>query len=118
MSEQTPRVLPEGFQQGPVQGLNVIGETTEALHRWILDGWKFTTPPPRIEEDLSFVPKDREEVVYIYMYRAAHNTNLQNSKQWRPAKISLKPLMAVPSNVPRPSATALFAVGLALSALL
>lgn len=89
MSEQTPRVLPEGFQQGPVQGLNVIGETTEALHRWILDGWKFTTPPPRIEEDLSFVPKDREEVVYIYMYRAAHNTNLQNSKQWRPAKISL-----------------------------
>jgi hypothetical protein len=35
-----------------------------------------------------------------------------------PANISVKPLMAVPSKVPRPSATALFAVGLALSALL
>jgi hypothetical protein len=84
----TTRILPDGFVQGPVQGLNIIGEVTEALHRFVLDGWTFTTPPPRVEEDLSFVPKDREEVVYIYMYRAAQNVALQNSKQWRPAKIS------------------------------
>jgi hypothetical protein len=89
VSETPPRQLPEGFTSGPIQGVNIIGEVTEALHRFLLDGWTFPTPPPRIEEDLSFVPKDREEVVYVYMYRAAHNTNLQNSKQWRPARISL-----------------------------
>ncbi|MEQ1565961.1 MAG: Pvc16 family protein [Myxococcota bacterium] len=88
MSDTTTRILPPGFVQGPVQGLNIIGEVTESLHRYLLDGWTFTTPPPRVEEDLSFVPKDREEVLYVYMYRAAQNTSLMNSKQWRPAKVS------------------------------
>lgn len=89
MSETTPRTLPSGFVQGPVQGLNIIGEITESLHRFLLDGWTSPMPPPRIEEDLSFVPKDREEVVYVFMYRAAQNTALANSKQWRPAKVSV-----------------------------
>lgn len=89
MSDTIERVLPEGFVQGPIQGLNIIGEVTESIHRWLLDGWSFPTPPPRIEEDLSFVPKDREEVLYVYMYRAAQNTSLNNSKQWRPAKVSV-----------------------------
>jgi hypothetical protein len=89
MTDTIERTLPEGFVQGPIQGLNIIGEVTEALHRWLLDGWTFQTPPPRIEEDLSFVPKDREEVLYVYMYRAAQNTSLNNSKQWRPAKVSV-----------------------------
>jgi hypothetical protein len=90
MSDNRPRELPPTFTQGPVQGRNVIGEITESLHRFILDGWTGNTPPPRIEEDLSFVPKDREEVVYVYMYRTAQNTALMNSKQWRPARINLK----------------------------
>jgi hypothetical protein len=83
------RPLPDGFAAGPMQGFGVIGEITEALHRFVLDGWSFDTPPPRIEEDLSFVPKDREEVLYVYMYRLAQNTALMNSKQWRPAKITV-----------------------------
>ncbi len=82
-------VLPEGFTRGPLQGLNVIGEVTEALHRYILDGWNLDTPRPRLEEDISFVPKDKEEVIYLYMYRAAHNNALFNSKRWRPARVTL-----------------------------
>jgi hypothetical protein len=89
LSETTPRTLPPGFAQGPAQGPNIIGEITESIHRFLLDGWSSSAPPPRIEEDLSFVPKDREEVVYVFMYRAAQNTSLLNSKQWRPAKITV-----------------------------
>jgi len=82
------RLLPPGFEQGPVQGSNIIGEVTESLHRWLLDGWTEDRPPPRLEENLSFVPKDREEVIYVYMYRAARNTALLNSKQWRASVLS------------------------------
>lgn len=89
MSEYRTRSLPEGFTMGPAQGQGIIGEVTEALHRFVLDGWTSDAPPPRIEEDLSFVPKDREEVLYVYMYRAAQNTALMNSKQWRAAKVSI-----------------------------
>lgn len=89
MSDSQTRILPPGFSQGPIQGVNIVGEITEALHRFLLDGWTFPTPPPRIEEDLSFVPKDREEVVYVYMYRAAQEAALMNSKQWRPARVSV-----------------------------
>lgn len=82
------RELPKGFERGPMQGHRVIGEVTEALHRFLMDGWKSDNPPPRIEEDISFVPKDREEVIYIYMYRLAANTALQNSKRWREARVT------------------------------
>jgi hypothetical protein len=88
--ELTARILPDGFSRGPNQGENIIGEITEALHRFILDGWDSDRPPPRIEEDMSFVPKDREEVIYVYMYRVAQNSALINSKRWRPAKFSVK----------------------------
>jgi hypothetical protein len=84
--------LPEGFTRGVVQGRNVIGDITETLHRWILDGWGDQGAPPRVEEDLSFVPKDREEVIYVYMYRVAQNTNLLNSKRFREARV--QPAMA------------------------
>ncbi len=90
MSQTTERMLAGGFTRGPVQGSNIVGEVTEAMHRWLLDGWSMETPPPRIEEDLSFVPKDREEVVYVYMYRASQNSSLMNPKKWRPAKISVR----------------------------
>ncbi len=92
MKQENPiigRELPPGYAAGPMQGFSVIGDVTEALHRFILDGWSFDTPPPRIEEDLSFVPKDREEVLYVYMYRVSQNTQLMNSKQWRPAKVQV-----------------------------
>lgn len=75
---------------GPASGRNVIGETTEAVHKWILEGYNLTEQPPRIEEDLKFVPKDREEVVYIYMYRLAQNTNLMNQKRLRLAPVFVK----------------------------
>lgn len=90
MSDTSPRELPESFQRGPLQGAELIGEVTEALHRWLLDGWSSDAgPPPRIEEDLSFVPKDREEVLYVYMYRVARNESLMNAKKWRPSILSL-----------------------------
>ena len=89
MSIMTTRTLPEGYQRGPVQGLNLIGEITESFHRFLLDGWVSDSPPPRVEEDLSFVPKDREEVIYVYMYRVAQNQSLLNSKRWREAKFNL-----------------------------
>jgi len=84
----TNRPLAPGTERGPMQGVNLIGEVTEALHRHIMDNWEFDRAPPRIEEDLSFVPKDRQEVIYIYMYRAAQNTSLLNSKRFRGAKFN------------------------------
>lgn len=81
--------LPEGFSRGPFQGQGLIGEVTENLHRFLLEGWSLDRPPPRIEEDLSFVPKDRQEVVYTYMYRVGQNTSLKNTKHWRASKISV-----------------------------
>jgi hypothetical protein len=73
-----------------MSGRNIIGETTEALHKFLLDGYNLGEQPPRIEEDLEFVPKDREEVLYIYMYRVAQNTNLQNQKRLRQAPVFVK----------------------------
>jgi hypothetical protein len=43
-----------------------------------------------LEEDLKFLPKDREEVVYIYMYRIAQNPNLMNQKRPRQAPVFVK----------------------------
>lgn len=75
--------------RGPYQGRSIIGEVTEGTHRFLMDGWNLEGPPPRIEEDLSFVPKDREEVIYVYMYRLAHNPTLVNAKRWRHAKFTI-----------------------------
>ncbi len=84
----TNRPLAPGTERGPMQGVDLIGEVTEALHRHLMDNWEFERAPPRIEEDLSFVPKDREEVIYVYMYRAVQNTALMNSKRFRGAKFN------------------------------
>lgn len=72
---------------GPFSGRNVIGEVTESIHKFLLDGYNLGQQIPRFEEDLKFVPKDREEVVYIYMYRLAQNPNLQNTKRPRVAPV-------------------------------
>lgn len=73
-----------------MSGRSIIGETTEALHKFLLEGYNLTEQPPRIEEELKFVPKDREEVLYIYMYRMAQNANLQNQKRLRQAPVFVK----------------------------
>ncbi len=73
--------------RGPMSGRNIIGETTESLQRFLLDGYDLNEQPPRLEEDLKFVPKDREEVLYVYMYRLTHNPNLQNRKRLRVAPV-------------------------------
>lgn len=67
----------------------VIGEVTEAIHRHLLDRYDLGENPPRIEEDLKFVPKDREEVVYLYMYRATPNMNLNRPKNFKQAPIEV-----------------------------
>lgn len=77
----------QGVQRGPMSGRNIIGECTEALHRFLLDGYDISEQSPRLEEDLSFVPKDREQVLYVYMYRVAQNPSLQNSKRFRAAPV-------------------------------
>ncbi|MCB9776960.1 MAG: DUF4255 domain-containing protein [Alphaproteobacteria bacterium] len=76
-----------GAQLGPMSGRNVIGEVTESVHRFLLDGYDISEQPPRLEEDLAFVPKDREEVLYVYMYRVAQNQALQNQKRYRAAPV-------------------------------
>ena len=83
------RILPEGVSAGPMQSRGVVGDVTEGIHRFLLDGWESDEPPPRLEEDLSFVPKDREQVLYVYMYRTAENTALKNPKQFRPVPFSI-----------------------------
>lgn len=95
------RVVPQGFAVGPNQADNTIGEVTESLQRFLLDGWPPDTPPPRIEEDLSFVPKDREEVIYIYMYRLQQNDSLRNPKRYRTTPFSVP-------NVDEPEASELY----------
>jgi hypothetical protein len=75
---------------GPVVGRNLIGEVTEAFHRFLLDGWDMSDTPPRVEEDLEFVPKDREEILYVYMYKVAHNNALMNQKRLRVAPVFMK----------------------------
>jgi len=77
------------MKPGPLSSYSVIGEVTEGLHRLLLDRYDLGGQPPRIEEDLSFVPKDREEVIYIYMYRAIQNPNLLTEKRWRQAPLDI-----------------------------
>jgi hypothetical protein len=87
MTTGISKILPPGAERGPMQGVEIIGEVTEALQRHLMDNWEFERNPPRIEEDLSFVPKDREEVLYVYMYRAAANRALMNTKRFRDTKL-------------------------------
>ena len=75
---------------GPIQAQETIGDITESVHRFLLDGWQDeASATPRIEENLSFVPKDREKVIYVYMYRASENTALKNPKRFAPVPFSL-----------------------------
>ena len=68
-----------------MSGRNVIGEVTESIQKFIMDGWVHYNgdeAPPRIEEDLKYESMDRnEKVIFVYMYRLANNPNLQNQKR-------------------------------------
>ena len=79
---------------GEMSGRNVIGEVTEALQAFIKGSWERYTGeerPPTISEDLTYESMDRnEQVVFVYMYRLAANSNLQNQKRWRQAPIYLE----------------------------
>ncbi len=75
---------------GPASGRSIIGETTESMHKFLVEGYNLPGQPPRLEEDLKFVPKDREEVIYIYMYRLAQNQAMLNSKRHRQAPVFTK----------------------------
>ena len=81
---------PQEFQVGPLSSYETIGEVTEAIHKLLLDSYDVSERPPRLEEDLKFVPKDREEVIYVYMYRASMNPNLMNQKRLRLAPLELE----------------------------
>lgn len=81
---------PELFAQsrGPMSGRNIIGEVTEAVQKFILDGWDLDERPPVMKEELDYIPMDRnEKVVYVYMYRLAANDSLKNQKRWRQAPV-------------------------------
>ena len=79
---------------GEMSGRNVIGEVTESLQAFIKGSWERYTGeerPPTISEDLTYESMDRnEQVVFVYMYRLAANSNLQNQKRWRQAPIYLE----------------------------
>ena len=74
--------------RGPMSGYQIIGEVTEAIQKFIVDGWEFEEGTPELKEELDYVPMDRnEKVIYVYMYRVASNPNLQNQKRWRQAPV-------------------------------
>jgi hypothetical protein len=77
-------------QVGQMSGRNIIGEVTESVHKFLLDGYDIGERPPRFEEELSFVPKDKEEVIYLYMYRLCQNPSLVNQKRFRQAPVFVK----------------------------
>lgn len=85
----TDELQPQQFQTGPLSSYETIGEVTEAIHKLLLDSYDISERPPRLEEDMKFVPKDREEVIYVYMYRAAMNPNLMNQKRLRLAPLEV-----------------------------
>jgi hypothetical protein len=77
-------------QIGQMSGRNIIGEVTESVHKFLLDGYDIGERPPRFEEELSFVPKDKEQVIYLYMYRICQNPSLVNQKRFRQAPVFVK----------------------------
>ena len=89
MSQTTPTNWPTPEEMVyRYSSYQVIGEVTESIHRHLLERYDLGENPPRLEEDLKFVPKDREEVVYVYMYRAAANTSMQRQKRFREAPVT------------------------------
>ena len=73
--------------QGPMSGRDIIGEVTEAVKKFIADGWTDSTNL-RIEEKLDKTSMGKtDQFAFVYMYRLAHNPNLQNRKRLRQAPV-------------------------------
>ena len=86
----TPELMARlGAVGGTHSSFETIGEVTEAIHQLLKESYDLSDQVPRIEEDLKFVPKDREEVLYIYMYRLCQNPNLRNQRRLREAPIDV-----------------------------
>lgn len=85
----TPLMAKLGAMGGAHSSYETIGEVTEAVHQILKESYNLGEQVPRIEEDLKFVPKDREEVLYIYMYRLCQNPNLKNQRRLREAPITV-----------------------------
>lgn len=72
---------------GPMSGKDIIGEVTEAVKKFIADGWE-DSHNLNIEEKLDKTSMGKtDKFAFVYMYRLAHNPNLQNRKRWRQAPV-------------------------------
>ena len=73
--------------RGPMSGRDIIGEVTEAVKKFIKDGWTDESNL-NIEEKLDKTSMGKtDQFVYVYMYRLASNPNLQNRKRFRQAPV-------------------------------
>jgi hypothetical protein len=74
---------------GFMSGRDIIGEVTEAVKKYIKDGWT-DERNLTIEEQLDKTSMGKtDQFAFVYMYRLAHNTNLQNRKRFRRAPVYL-----------------------------
>ena len=74
---------------GLMSGRDIIGEVTEAVKRYIKDGW-VDEKNLTIEEQLDKTSMGKtDQFAFVYMYRLAHNPNLQNRKRFRRAPVFL-----------------------------
>ncbi len=74
---------------GLMSGRDIIGEVTEAVKKYIKDGWT-DEKNLTIEEQLDKTSMGKtDQFAFVYMYRLAHNTNLQNRKRFRRAPVFL-----------------------------
>ena len=80
-----PKDIPQ--PRGPMSGRDIIGEVTEAVKKFIKDGW-VDESNLNIEEKLDKTSMGKtDQFVYVYMYRLARNPNLQNRKRFRQAPV-------------------------------
>jgi len=74
---------------GLMSGRDIIGEVTEAVKKYVKDGWT-DERNLTIEEQLDKTSMGKaDQFAFVYMYRLAHNPNLQNRKRFRRAPVFL-----------------------------
>jgi hypothetical protein len=74
---------------GFMSGRDIIGEVTEAVKKYVKDGWT-DEKNLTIEEQLDKTSMGKtDQFAFVYMYRLAHNNNLQNRKRFRRAPVFL-----------------------------
>ena len=79
----------EATTTGQMSGRDIIGEVTEAVKKFIKDGWN-DERNLTIEEKLDKTSMGKtDQFAFVYMYRLAHNPNLQNRKRFRRAPVFL-----------------------------